>query len=135
VDHLFTRDIAVEALDELLSKPPAPLRMGTCGLIPVAMGDGSAPLFAAPGKSEMLIGLGMFPNVPAAFREEAVSIMREYSEKWCHAGGKRYLSGYVDFASEPDWAIHYGDAWTWFREMKRRLDPSGLLNPGFVIGI
>lgn len=135
VDHLFTRDVAVEALDELLSRPPAPLRMGTCGLIPVAKGDDSAPLFAAPEGSGMLIGLGMFPNVPAPFREEAVSIMREYASKWCRAGGKRYLSGFVDFESEHDWAHHYGDAWTWFREMKRRLDPSRLLNPGFVAGI
>jgi hypothetical protein len=135
VDHLFTRDVAVQALGELLSSPPAPLRMGTCGLIPVALRDGSAPLFAAPEKPGMLIGLGMFPNVPSEFREEAVSIMRDYGSKWCRAGGKRYLSGFVDFRSERDWEDHYGHAWAWFREMKRRLDPRGLLNPGFMMGV
>jgi cytokinin dehydrogenase len=134
VDHLFTRDHAIAALDDLLSNPPAPLRMGTCGLIPVAMGDGSAPLFAVPERNGMLVGLGMFPNVPSEFREESVSIMNDYARKWCGAGGKRYLSGYVDFESERDWADHYGDAWQWFREMKTRLDPRGLLNPGFLPG-
>jgi hypothetical protein len=132
VDHLCTRDRAVEALDGILSKPPAPLRMGTCGLIPVALGDDPAPLFVVPEKGAMLIGLGMFPNVPMAFRDDALSIMREYGSQWCSAGGKRYLSGFVDFQTERDWADHYGDVWPWFRSMKNRLDPSGLLNPGFL---
>lgn len=132
VDHLFTRDGAVAALDELLSKPPAPLRMGTCGLIPVAMSGDAAPLFAVPEAKGMLVGVGMFPNVPAEFADEAVSIMRDYGSKWCVAGGKRYLSGFVDFDSEGAWAAHYGDAWPWFKKMKAEYDPLGLLNPGFV---
>lgn len=132
VDHLFTRNTSVEALRSILAEPPAALRMGTCGLIPVAIGGNHAPLFAVPEKEALLLGIGMFPKVPAEFRDEAVSIMGEYSSKWCGAGGKRYLSGFVDFHTEHDWAEHFGEAWPWFREMKRRHDPLGLLNPGFL---
>lgn len=131
VDHLFTPENAVGALDRLLSKPPAPLRMGTCGLIPVAASGRAAPLFALPGPEPLNIGIGMFPMVPAGFKMEAAAIMNEYSRRFCDAGGKRYLSGFVDFDGHA-WATHYGEAWPWFRAMKHRYDPRGLLNPGFI---
>ena len=46
-------------------------------------------------------------------------------------GGKRYLSGYVNFTPE-EWRLHYGERWEWFCDCKRRWDPDGILNPGFV---
>jgi FAD/FMN-containing dehydrogenase len=46
-------------------------------------------------------------------------------------GGKRYLSGWVDFTSE-EWRGHFGSLWEPFVAAKRRWDPDGVLNPGFV---
>ncbi len=46
-------------------------------------------------------------------------------------GGKRYLSGYIDFTPE-EWRAHYGPEWERFVAAKRRWDPDGILNPGFV---
>jgi FAD/FMN-containing dehydrogenase len=76
VDHLFTPERATWALDRLLAEPPAPLRMGTCGLIPVAASGHAAPLFALPGPEALHIGIGMFPNVPAVFKTEAALSVR-----------------------------------------------------------
>jgi FAD/FMN-containing dehydrogenase len=46
-------------------------------------------------------------------------------------GGKRYLSGYVAF-TEAGWREHFGPMWEPFAAAKRRWDPDGVLNPGFV---
>jgi FAD/FMN-containing dehydrogenase len=46
-------------------------------------------------------------------------------------GGKRYLSGYVSFTDE-EWREHFGPMWEPLVAAKRRWDPDGILNPGFV---
>jgi len=46
-------------------------------------------------------------------------------------GGKRYLSGYVDW-TEDRWRSHFGDQWEPFTALKKKYDPDGILNPGFV---
>jgi FAD/FMN-containing dehydrogenase len=46
-------------------------------------------------------------------------------------GGKRYLSGWVKF--DPNqWKAQYGDLWPKVVELKKKFDPQGVLNPGFV---
>ena len=134
VDHLFEPRVASGVLAKILAEPPASLRMGTCGIIPVAATGTPAPLFALPphAEGELLIGLGMFPKVPRGLRKDALAEMGDYSRTYCAAGGKRYLSGFVDFASGAEWAEHYGEVWPWLTEMKRRHDPLGLLNSGFL---
>jgi FAD/FMN-containing dehydrogenase len=58
--------------------------------------------------------------------------MLENLSRLCVAmGGHRYLSGYVAFDDE-EWRAHYGETWRSFEEAKRRFDPDGILNPGFV---
>jgi cytokinin dehydrogenase len=132
VDHLFTPDDAVEVLAGVLTQPPMPLRMGTCAIIPVARTGEHAPLFALPSSGDLLFGLGMFPEVPLALRAEAGMIMALYSARCRKAGGKRYLSGYVEFETAAAWADHYGEAYAWFSRLKGKYDPRGLLNPGFL---
>ena len=81
VDHVFTPVAAVEVLERMLQTLPAALRMGTCGLIPVATSGERAPLFALPASEELLIGIGMFPNVPSMLKEGAAALMSEYSRQ------------------------------------------------------
>jgi FAD/FMN-containing dehydrogenase len=46
-------------------------------------------------------------------------------------GGKRYLSGWINFDAS-GWRAHYGEKWPTVVALKRKFDPKGLLNPGFV---
>jgi cytokinin dehydrogenase len=132
VDHLFTPDDAVQVLADVLARPPMPLRMGTCAIIPVARTGEPAPLFALPPSGDVLFGLGMFPEVPRSLSAEVGMIMALHSVRCRKAGGKRYLSGYVEFETAAEWADHYGEAYAWFSSLKSKYDPRGLLNPGFL---
>lgn len=77
------------------------------------------------------MGFGILPAIPASFWEEAKPMLENASRLCVAMGGSRYLSGYVAF-DQDEWRAHYGDAWPFFVEMKRRFDPDGILNPGFV---
>lgn len=132
VDHLFNPDAAVGALEHMLAGRVLPLRFGTSMVIAVARSGTPAPLLATPAGDSLMIGIGIFPVVSPALRETVASMMLEHSAAWCAAGGVRYLSGFLGFQRESDWAAHFGDRWAWFREQKRRFDPDGLLNPGVI---
>jgi FAD/FMN-containing dehydrogenase len=48
-------------------------------------------------------------------------------------GGKRYLSGWITFKTAEQWEAHFGsETWAKIREAKRRFDPDGIMNPGFI---
>jgi cytokinin dehydrogenase len=131
VDHVLTRDSVRCILDELLSKQWPVLSLGTAALIFVRRGEHAAPLFSTPN-GDFGWGVGIFPSIPPEHRDGTLELMRAYSRRGCDAGGKRYLSGYVDFEDRAAWQAHYGSAWATFRDYKRRFDPEGLLNPGFI---
>ena len=46
-------------------------------------------------------------------------------------GGKRYLSGFIALTAE-EWRQHFGDRFETLAALKRKHDPDGRLNPGFV---
>jgi FAD/FMN-containing dehydrogenase len=46
-------------------------------------------------------------------------------------GGKRYLSGWIRFTRD-QWKQHWGEDWPRICAAKRKYDPKGLLNPGFI---
>ncbi|MCI0412594.1 FAD-binding protein, partial [bacterium] len=46
-------------------------------------------------------------------------------------GGKRYLSGLVQF-DQRKWKEHYDTSWSEMKRMKKKYDPNGVLNPGFI---
>ena len=47
------------------------------------------------------------------------------------AGGKRYLSGYIEFDRQR-WKQHFGDTWDDLCRLKKKYDPDGILNPDFI---
>jgi FAD/FMN-containing dehydrogenase len=53
------------------------------------------------------------------------------SELLVGMGGKRYLSGFIEFSPQ-QWREHFGDRWEGFAALKQRYDPDDRLNPGFV---
>ena len=114
----------------LANLPPQALVGGHILLWP-ALGPASrAPLFMRP-QSELLMGFGILPAVPPAFVNEVLPRLNMASRASSMMGGKRYLSGWINF-DHPTWKAHYGEQWAAVTAAKRKFDPQGILNPGFV---
>jgi FAD/FMN-containing dehydrogenase len=77
------------------------------------------------------MGFGILPAVPQAFVNEALQRINLASQASGMLGGKRYLSGWINF-DHAAWKAHYGEQWPMVTAAKQRFDPEGILNPGFV---
>jgi FAD/FMN-containing dehydrogenase len=53
------------------------------------------------------------------------------SELMTGMGGKRYLSGFIEF-DPAQWREHFGPQWERLTALKELYDPEHRLNPGFV---
>jgi cytokinin dehydrogenase len=114
----------------LANLPPQALVGGHILLWP-ALGTASrAPLFMRP-QSEFLMGFGILPAVPLPFVNEVLPRLNTASQASSMMGGKRYLSGWINF-DHTAWKAHYGEQWAAVVAAKRKFDPQGILNPGFV---
>ena len=80
---------------------------------------------------ENVIGFGILPAIPPKYWEDAKPMLDTASRLAIAMGGKRYLSGYVDFTPE-EWREHFGAMWEPLVKAKRRYDPDAVLNPGFL---
>jgi FAD/FMN-containing dehydrogenase len=124
-------ETAPDLLEAILPDLPPSILVGGHVLLWPAKGTTSrSRLFMRPS-GENVMGFGILPAVPPRFWGEAKPTLENASRLSVAMGGKRYLSGYVDFTEE-DWRAHFGDAWDFFRRAKRAYDPDGILNPGFV---
>lgn len=126
-------DKAQEYIELALSQlPPQALGPGGHILLWPSRGDTSeAPLFKHPG-GEMVMGWGILPGVPLEYLDRALSQLDMASELSIAYGGKRYLSGYITFDTPEKWAAHFGDDWEMVKAAKKKYDPDGILNPGFI---
>ena len=111
----------------LQNMPPQAVAGGHILLWPARGNASTVPLFMRPA-SEYLMGFGILPAVPRPFLEEALPRLKQASRAATLVGGKRYLSGWVDFDAA-EWKAHYGDLWPSVVGLKRRYDPKGILNP------
>jgi FAD/FMN-containing dehydrogenase len=82
-------------------------------------------------QSEFLMGFGILPAVPPAFVNEVLPRLNMASQGSIMMGGKRYLSGWINF-DHAAWKAHYGERWSAVVAAKRKFDPHSILNPGFV---
>jgi len=124
-------DTAPDLLEAILPDLPPSILVGGHVLLWPAKGTTSrSRLFIRPS-GENLMGFGILPAVPPRFWADAKPMLENASRLSVAMGGKRYLSGYVDFTEE-DWRAHFGDEWEFFRKAKRAYDPDAILNPGFV---
>ena len=120
-----------DLLDALLPDLPPSILVGGHILLWPAKGTTSrSRLFMRP-EGENLMGFGILPAIPPPFWTEAKPMLDVASRLSIAMGGKRYLSGFVEF-SEAEWREHFGPMWEPFAQAKRRWDPDGILNPGFV---
>ncbi len=114
----------------LKSLPPQALVGGHILLWPGRGNASSVPLFMRPS-SDHLMGFGILPAVPHRFVEEVLSRLNLASQAATMMGGKRYLSGWIAFDAA-QWKAHYGDRWETVLHSKKKFDPKGVINPGFV---
>jgi len=124
-------DTAPAMIEALMPDLPPSILVGGHVLLWPAKGTASrSRLFMRP-PGEDLMGFGLLPAVPPAFWDEAKPMLDMASRLSVAMGGKRYLSGYVAFSNE-EWREHFGPMWDSLVAAKRRWDPDGILNPGFV---
>ena len=93
---------------------------------------GLAPALASefpPG--EFILGFGILPAVPRQMLPLARQLLKTASDLSMRVGGKRYLSGWVEFTPE-QWKSHFGETWEDLLRWKRFYDPAGIMNPGFI---
>ncbi|MEM9292971.1 MAG: FAD-binding protein [Acidobacteriota bacterium] len=125
---------AQEYIETVLSNlPPQSLGPGGHILLWPSRGDTSnAPLFMTPKDNNFVMGWGLLPAVPEQYLEQALAQLDMASELSIGYEGKRYLSGYITFDTPEKWAAHFGDKWPGIQAAKKKFDPDGILNPGFI---
>jgi cytokinin dehydrogenase len=114
----------------LANLPPQALVGGHILLWPARGTASRAPLFMRP-PGDFLMGFGILPAVPPAFLNEVLPRMNMASQASGMMGGKRYLSGWINF-DHAAWKAHYGEQWPVVAAAKLKFDPQGILNPGFI---
>jgi len=115
------------ALSEL---PPQALGGGHILLWPSSGRTSSIPYFMRPD-ADWVMGFGILPGVPPQFLDIALPRLDQASDLSMAMSAKRYLSGYIKFDKER-WRLHFGGKWASFCAAKKKYDPDGLLNPGFI---
>ena len=114
----------------LKSVPPNLLIGGLVSLWPFRSSSSDSPLLKRPDGDSM-IGFGILPAVSRQFLPVSLALLRTASDLCAQIGGKRYLSGWIDF-DHAQWKQHYGDTWEKVLQWKTFYDPSGILNPRFI---
>lgn len=124
-------EAAPSYIQGVLKNFPPNLLMGGHVLLWPCRGETSrAPLFKHPG-GEFVMGFGILPAVPRQWLPLALALLNKASDLCMQVGGKRYLSGWIDF-DVTRWKSHFGETWSRVLEWKRFYDPKGILNPGFI---
>ncbi len=118
-------------INQVLSNlPPQAIAGGHILLWPARGTVSQVPLFMRPA-GDFVMGFGILPAVPKHLVNEALPKLNLASQAAMTMGGKRYLSGWIGFDAAA-WRAHYGDLWPRVCQLKKRFDPKGILNPGFV---
>ena len=112
------------------SFPPALLPYCNFMLRPVRNDLIESPMLMAP-KQGLGMGFGIVPHIPPIIRQQGIEIAENAGHVLTSLGGKRYLTGWVNF-DHAQWQAHYEDLWPQILEWKARFDPKGILNPGFI---
>jgi cytokinin dehydrogenase len=134
--HAWTETVlpwerAVDCVESVLPDLPPSILVGGHVLLWPAKGTSSeSRLFMRP-PGENVLGFGVLPAVPPRYWETARPMLENLGRLTEVMGGKRYLSGYLDW-TEDRWRGHFGDQWEPYCALKRKYDPDSILNPGFV---
>ena len=127
-EGLLPWDAFPQFITEVVSELPPPVaRAARIMLSPFRTDNFKAPLLARP-KGEMMMGYGILLEAPSWEMDEILPILATESRRIIEAGGKRYLSGWLDFDHQ-GWQEHYGELWPLMLNAKLQYDPDRTLNP------
>jgi FAD/FMN-containing dehydrogenase len=114
----------------LANLPPTALGGGHVLLWPCRGTTSSVPLFMTPS-TPLVMGFGLLPGLPPDVLPLVKPRLNAASDASMQVGGKRYLSGLIEF-DRPRWKQHFGARWDDVCRLKKTYDPDGILNPGFI---
>lgn len=131
METLMPWDMAEKYIVQVLQNfPPAALGGGHVLLWPSSGRTSKLPLFKRPD-NDFIMGFGLLPGVPRELLDAAIPRLNMASDLSEAMGGKRYLSGLIQFDKQK-WKDHYGSVWNDMKRTKKKYDPNNLLNPGFI---
>jgi cytokinin dehydrogenase len=114
----------------LANLPPTALGGGHILLWPSRGTTSKIPLFMVP-PTPLVMGFGILPGLPPDVLPMAKGRLNLASDASMMMGGKRYLSGFIEF-DRARWKQHFGPAWETVVRLKKTYDPDAILNPGFI---
>ncbi len=114
----------------LRSFPSNLLEGGQVQLWPLPGVGATAPMLRMPA-GQAIMGFGLKPAVRQQSLPLVLPMISKAAELSSQVGGKRYLSGWLDFDRD-GWKSHFGELWPSVLEWKRFYDPRGILNPGVI---
>ena len=122
---------AGRCVEEVLAELPSALPADTAVLLWSARRDRfGSPMLALPA-GELLMGFAILPAVKPAALARLLPALKAAGRRLTTMGGKRYLSGWIDYDHE-QWRAHFGELWPRVVEWKAAFDPHGILDPGFI---
>ena len=114
----------------LKNLPPHLMAGGHTLLWPCRGTASNVPMFMHP-QGDYVMGFGILPAVPRQLVPMALALLNRASDLGMQIGGKRYLSGWVEFGHSK-WKAHFENQWEKVLQCKEFYDPRSVLNPGFV---
>lgn len=131
VDILLPGSRAKEFIDIALERIPNFLDFRTLpvGSFCLSSRNHKLPMFPLPD-DEFIVGLGMYPTIPKTQVEAVLKQLNLLTDLGFQMGAKRYLATWADF-DLLRWRSQFGNYWYKVNDLKRKYDPSGILNPGF----
>jgi cytokinin dehydrogenase len=127
-------EAAIHYIPSILQQiPPQMLQGGHILLWPARSSVCSVPLFIKP-EGEYLLGFGILLAVSKPLLDSALPILDQASKAAMRIGGKRYLSGWLNFDAD-SWRSHYASRWPEIVNLKARYDPHHVLRTDFLRGM
>ncbi|MGQ0505493.1 MAG: FAD-binding oxidoreductase [Myxococcaceae bacterium] len=104
--------------------------------LPGTFGDGhkllwvatrGAPLYLALHPEPIVVCLALLPvGIPEGLLSSSLEAIRRVDRMLLEAGGKRYLSGWLEGLDAAQWRAHFGRRYEGWTRGKQQHDPSGL---------
>lgn len=131
IEGILPSKSANNCITELLTQMPPFLPRDTILLIWSAPRDRfNVPMLALPD-DEWLTGIAVLPALKPTELNHILPSMESLGELMTEMGGKRYLSGWIDYDYE-QWRRHFGELWPQIAKWKSRFDPNLVLNPELI---
>ena len=122
---------AGQCIDEILADLPSALPIDNGVVLwSTHRNRFASPMLALPA-GELLMGFAILPALEPAALAEWLPVLEAAGRRLTAMGGKRYLSGWIDYDHE-QWRTHFAELWPRVVEWKASFDPAGILGPGFI---